>query len=132
MRSRQQLSQHPSFARIRELGGAYYARFLDAGYREWHCQLSGHTPYLLQKALYDADGVRCFFINTWVYDLSVSEHKSPLGFQPEIDYNTHGSDSAAGRPIFRVTLWPDDMTPEDIETFCWRVYRAMEAQPCGD
>ena len=124
------LFPHPSFMRIRNLGGHYYASFLAAGYREWHSP-AGSTPYLLQKALYDAGGARCFFVNVFVYDLSDFRPEIPLGFQPEADYNTH-SRGVKEHPTFRVTLWPDNMTPDDIEAFFWRVYRTMEARPYGD
>lgn len=120
---------HHECAYIRTLGGRQYQAYLDAGYREWFSVTFHATPYLLQKACYDSDGERCFFINVSVWDFADHRPENPVAYEPEVQYNSHQSD---GGPTFRVTLWPGDMTPGEVEAFFWNIYDKLGVQPYGD
>ena len=111
------------FEHIRDIGGARYQAFLDAGYREFYMGMSPwSTPYLLQKAIRNSDGIRLFFIDILVYDFSHvrTTDMQQISFQPECQFNDHVS---ATTPCFRVILNDaDTRTPEDIETFFSHIY----------
>lgn len=120
------------FTRIRTVGGARYQAFLDSGYRECYTTQSlWGTPYLLQKAIRDAAGVRLFFVDVLVYDFADFPYgrEQAVGYQFEAHFTTHHSQG----PGFRVTLMDDDsLTPGGIETFFQRIYVAMECSPSGE
>lgn len=116
------------FAVIRSIGGERYKSFLDAGYKEWYQNNPyNHSPYLLQKGVY-RDGIRLFFVNVWCYDLSGHCKDHPFAIQPECQFNVHVDQPRT----FSVTLWPEEMTPTQIEEWFLAVYDRMECQPYDD
>jgi hypothetical protein len=125
------MSDEPSlrFSRIRAVGGAQYAAFLVAGYKECYIsrQLGRQTPFLLQKAIY-RNGVRAFFINVWSYDFSEWSKDHPFGMDVETHFNVHSGQ----RPTFSATWIHPKPTPSEVERFFEAIYDRMECRPYDD
>lgn len=116
---------------IRELGSKRYQSFLDAGYTEYYSgEFLRSTPYLLQKAIKNTEGLILFFVDVFVYDFSNirSARPSLVGYQPEANFQNH----LGNIPTFTVTLIDDEMTPAEIEAFFQRIYATMECEPYGN
>ena len=127
------MENDPRLSTIRHRGGMRYKAFLDAGYQEWYSAgaLLRNTPYLLQKAIRDEQGLRLFFIDIFVYDLTEYqlERDEKIGYQTEANFNTHSKDM----PSFNVTMVDDiTLTPESIEAFFKRIYVTMKCEPYGN
>jgi len=108
------------FAHIRQLGGAQYQAFLDAGYKDYF----NLDVNLIQKPIYD-NGLRLFFISIRLHNWG------ELVYEVKCDFNVTGST----KPMFSVSLPCTNrltMAPDEIEAFFRRVYERMECSPYGN
>lgn len=114
------------FEAVRRRGGAAYAAWLEAGYRE--CYSRGgmkSTPYLLQKRVRGAGGSTLYFVNVWAYDWSAYPGWTgpPVSLAAEAQFHT---DAGA---TFDVELLHAE-SPAETGAFFARIYEAMGCTPC--
>jgi len=114
-----------TFDSIRRVGGARYAAFLRAGYREHKTiAILDSTPWLLQKRVFEGKAT-LYFINISVFDWTKYDIPRKVGFEPKCQFKLCGNQGKH----FDVTLHDCEQTPVEIENFFARIYREMDCMP---
>ena len=95
--------------------------YIKAGYKQWESESVAKlklTPYFLQKRIMKNKDT-LFFITVYVY-----VHDDNIGFQPEVQFNTHGGQ----HPCFEV-IYNYKGNPAEVEIFFRSIYRQMHCEP---
>mgnify|MGYP001612037531 CR=1 FL=1 len=99
-----------------------WQKYIKAGFKTWQSESTAKlkgTPHFLQKRVCKGK-TTLFFITVYVYDF-----KGHIGYQPEVQFNTHGNQ----RPTFDVTYLDGGAPSATVERFFRKIYKFMGCEP---
>ena len=110
---------------MREIGGELYQQFLDAGYKEYECNINS-ADGMLQKCIYrEREGKKLFYIDVFCYDWTKYQELvvKKFSIMPEAQFY---SDSAGECPVNVSLNWDIElMTPSKIEEYFLNMFDKM-------